>query len=547
MNCDAFRDQAVHVLLGEADAALARAWRAHAAQCVACARESAAVEQLLTRVRTIDAPATSTSFKARTMARLTSEHSAEESEYLATAGLGMRARATVAFVRHRVSSSFGLRILLAVAAIHVFALTGFLIWTSATSAPSRDRGVAQPPGSESSTPADADAVVQLEPVEPVEPGDELAADPFDSTPFSPSIDTDLMDLEDLGEVVVVEPPDRLIPPELREPLPPLSPGDLEEAREATDRNNRLELERYMRAERFTAPRRTPRELAIHKGLKWLASLQESDGSFDPTPHGGGAEARVGMTALAMSAFLVNADKGVPGGLFRQHVRKGFDYLRQSRDDSNTFGNVRGAADVTLFNHALATYAFTENYILTGGDDAKLLSDAVLRLDDLSQLRAKRDRRPADDTTAPWVALALARAQSAGVSAPVDLADSVAVAKSFVATLVEPRQVSAAAIVVNMLPPQTLDRPPIDVLLDRARAPDRREPTLIYFATVDFHQRGGSDWNRWNDTLAPILLDTQDSGGAWVAAFNWGPISRSGGDVYETALHILSLSEETIRR
>jgi hypothetical protein len=168
----------------------------------------------------------------------------------------------------------------------------------------------------------------------------------------------------------------------------------------------------------------------------------------------------------------------------------------------------------------------------------------------------RERRDADNTSAPWVAYALEAAARARVPAPLDLAAATGHARTFVARIVDPQALAVtgvwpdaqltAAAAVSALEPGTAEaavvRPPFDVLLACLLDPSRREPSRIFFATIDLEQRGGLEWSRWREHLVRELPKAQRDDGAWPAEYTWDPIGRAGGDVYETALAVLSLSE-----
>ena len=244
---------------------------------------------------------------------------------------------------------------------------------------------------------------------------------------------------------------------------------------------------------------------------------------------------------------------------------GLKYLRSSVTADRTIGAVRGDQDVVLFNHAVATLAFAEHYLLRPDSDVELLSDALERLEDLGSRRRFRERQEADNITAPWVALALETARAAGVPAVIDLGRAAEDAQSFVAKLVDLDPNSGLAVLPGeqlcaMACASALDslfddvrdhdryQPPINLLLQHLREPSLREPTKIFFAALDALQRGGIEWQRFGSAASEVLLASQNRDGSWSQEYEWDPVGSMGGELYETALAvmILSVSERIAR-
>jgi hypothetical protein len=99
------------------------------------------------------------------------------------------------------------------------------------------------------------------------------------------------------------------------------------------------------------------ELAVGRGLAWLARQQRADGSwiFDGTS----AADRIAATGMALLPFLA-AGETHKTGKHRQTVLRGLQYLiSQQRSD----GGFNGSA-VTMYSHGLATVALNEAYGMT---------------------------------------------------------------------------------------------------------------------------------------------------------------------------------------
>ena len=85
------------------------------------------------------------------------------------------------------------------------------------------------------------------------------------------------------------------------------------------------------------------EEAVHAALKWLADNQERDGRWNPARHrggderhvfgrdrfGAGAQADMGISALALLAFLASGHTHEEG-LYRENVQRGLEFLLRSQ-------------------------------------------------------------------------------------------------------------------------------------------------------------------------------------------------------------------------
>ncbi len=558
-SCTEVRDMLVDLALGEVDAETAAAIAAHRASCAGCEREARRTEALLAGVRRLAAPAASPSFRPSLRRKLVAVRRAEEDEAVRRASFGERAAAELAYVGHRLRTSTGLRVLLGVAAVH---LVGFVVWLvlgadRADPAPSRGGGgeVVRAPSTAPAPSERGDATS----------GEDAASEPSVVIDDRPPTPEELARLEPpLPGDVHVEPPDDPLPSvspverAARRPLDPWPADAVREGKELVELDNRRVEFRFRLRDRFVERPDGPADRAVRRGMRWLVQQQDPDGSWDPSPYGGEAEARVGTTALCTLALMANAERGVPGGLHRAAVERAFDYLRAQRLEDGTIGAVRGDDDVVLFNHATATLAFAESWALRRGGDEALLADALERLDDLGSRRRFRERQEADDITAPWVAMALETARAAGVPAAVNLDRAAAGARRFVAKLVDVDPTTgkvllpgdqlcaiAATAALDPFGDRELDfeayRPPVELLLTHLAAPSLREPTKIHFAALDLHQRGGVDWARWDEAARETLLGVQHEDGSWTAEYEWDPVQAMGGDLYETALTLMTLS------
>lgn len=540
MNCTECVDLAIHVLLGQETPETAARWNEHRARCSACGAEAARVAELLKRVRAYDAPPTRATFRAELRERLSG---LGYDELLREARPRDRVAARWAWVRHRVRTSVGVKTWLAAAAAVVVSA---LAWNA------RDERDALP-GDLVGLAPEVPAAPTTAPANPPE----AVSDSAPETPPPPRV----APRSDVAFGAPDDVQDKALTDAALEPSPPLPPDVLARIELATERMNRFATARHLLRKRLRGEADggglTPAaETAMRDATRWLLDQQFDDGSFDPARFEGQPEARVGVTALALLALQRGSVRGVPTGLLTQRVSRGMEWLRSTRDDAGTLGFVKGAAAVTLFNHAAATLVFAERYVLAGGADEALLSDAVLRLDDLNRQRQGREAQDGDVVAARFAALALEAARSAGVPTVLNLDRVVAQARaefegsidtSLIASGALPVPQLQAAVTASAIDPYytaapvlratTLPVPTVMQVLDR---PELREPSLLFCATIDLHARGGTGWATFEAKLLAALAQTQQRNGSFRAEYAFDAVGRAGGVLYETALGVLTL-------
>ncbi len=539
MNCTECVDLAVHVLLGQESPATTALWHEHRKQCSACGAEAARLAELMKRVHAYDAPPTRASFRAELRERL-SELGYDE--LLRAAPVLDRAAARWAWVRYRVRTSAAVKSLLAAAAIVIVAAVAWKARGEREPQPNAWVGAA-PAVENSASPAD-DAPVAVPDASPP-----IAQPPRANTPSDVAFGAP----EEVQDKALAETP--------TEPQPPLPPDVLSRLELATERLNRFATARHLlrtrlRGETPSAELTPAAETAMRDATRWLLDQQFEDGSFDPTRFEGQPEARVGVTALALLAMQRGGVRGVPTGLLAQRIGRGMDWLRSTRDGAGTLGGVKGAEAATLFNHAAATLAFAERYVLTGGADEALLSDAVLRLDDLNRQRQGREAKDGDVVAARFAALALEAARAAGVPTVLDLDRVVAQARAefegsidigLIASGALPIPQLQAAVTAGAIDPYYTAAPvvrattlPVPTVMQVLERPELREPSLLFCATIDLHARGGTGWTTFARKLEAELVGTQQRNGSFRADYAFDAVGRAGGVLYETALGVLTL-------
>ena len=161
------------------------------------------------------------------------------------------------------------------------------------------------------------------------------------------------------------------------------------------------------------------EGAVLRALHWLKEHQNPDGSW-------GGHYKPSMTGLALLTFLAHGERQ-DSAAYGETVQKGVQYLmevgRKSKDG-------RLANEHVEYQHAIATYALSEDYALTQiGDLLDVLEKAVLLIvksqapngswDYGYNAKGREDpKRPGGDTSiVGWNVQALKAAKLAGVKAP----------------------------------------------------------------------------------------------------------------------------------
>ncbi|MHC4821579.1 MAG: prenyltransferase/squalene oxidase repeat-containing protein, partial [Planctomycetota bacterium] len=123
--------------------------------------------------------------------------------------------------------------------------------------------------------------------------------------------------------------------------------------------------------------------ALAAGLDWLARNQEPDGRWEPhgkdapdplrtSPEGGSSHHAPGLTGVAVLAFL-GAGETHESAKYGANIGRALKYLKGLQDPEGCFGP--RVTQHYVYNHALATLAFTEAYGMT---KSPLFEDAARR-------------------------------------------------------------------------------------------------------------------------------------------------------------------------
>jgi len=338
--------------------------------------------------------------------------------------------------------------------------------------------------------------------------------------------------------------------------------------------DRIRLTRWVLFARLPGPRRDDllakyggserTEAAVARGLAWLARTQESDGHWDAALHGGYARYDVGVTALAVLAFL-GAGEGGSNSTHAEAVDRAIRYLLAAQEATGLIGGDEPFEQWTyLYNHAAATQALLEAYLLSvhRRELRDPVTRALERLVDLQNQdggwRYTKRSTASDASVTSWALTTLALARRAGLLGDHDEAFERARAwlrertseTGFTgyrrAPLVGERPLGTTAAAFSAL---AASFPPVRgseekrrqerALLECARSFNETDADLVtaHLLGNALFQLGGPAWTSWNERIAGWVVETQDVGGSWPSAGRFGP---AGGRVAATALAVLTL-------
>lgn len=338
------------------------------------------------------------------------------------------------------------------------------------------------------------------------------------------------------------------------------------------------------------------EAAVARGLRWLASVQNNDGSWSLKSYGKNSRGDAAGTSLALLPFL-GAGQTHESGIYRENVAKGLAWLIDHQLDNgdlreglrpNTRKNrnelVKGLeSNYGMYAHGQATIVLSEALALTG--DQTLAEPTQLAIDFIQESQyegggwrykphnASSNRKEVGDTSVfGWQLMALhsARAPNMGIEVDDDvmkladyyldrasaneewLEDSDYPAREGSLYQYMPgdddptKTMTAEAILCRMYLGWERDDPRIMTAvkwLQEEHPPDEGRPNMYYwyYGTQVFHHYGGKRWEKWNATMRELLLRSQEkkgrNAGSWNSRdFRYGGVSR----IYLTSLAVCTL-------
>jgi prenyltransferase beta subunit len=292
----------------------------------------------------------------------------------------------------------------------------------------------------------------------------------------------------------------------------------------------------------------PTKKAIDKGLEWLASKQEQDGSFSDGPYAH----NTAITAYAMLAFMSQGH--LPNqGLYGPEVAKAARFLVASARPND--GYLIGARGGNMYCHGMATLALAELWGQTGDDELKPVVKKAVDLIVKCQnpqggWRYEPAPTGADISVTIMQVMALRAAKNGGMHVP-DATMKKAIA--YIKSCYNPRVGGFSYQPGGGAPGFARTAAGMCVLFLSGEYEAKEIPEAVkylqknfdspmhffygqYYASHAMHQVGGKDWEDWYERLQKYFVPKQSPDGSW---------ARTGryevGPVYQTAIAVIALS------
>lgn len=328
------------------------------------------------------------------------------------------------------------------------------------------------------------------------------------------------------------------------------------------------------------------EEAIENGLAYLASIQNSDGSWSLQGHGTNVILRsdTAATGLCLLSF-----QGA-GYTHMQHqyadtVSRGLKFLidnQKTNGDLYRSENELSDRNVAFYSHGIASLALCEAYGMTQDTELRTAAQGCLNYIAGTQHRERGGWRytaqvSADTSVTGWMMMSLKSGQLSGLEVRESTYDGINQWLRFSQASPErtdryrynpfapdtPTQrhgrtptptMTAVGMLMRMYQGWKRDKPTMksaaDYLLKykpqmgTKRSPQRDAYYWYYATQVMFHM-GGEYWEKWNQALTPILLESQvkngPKAGSWdpqlPIADRWSP---HAGRLYVTTMNLLNL-------
>lgn len=343
-------------------------------------------------------------------------------------------------------------------------------------------------------------------------------------------------------------------------------------------------ERETQASQSLGPLAPQTELAIERGLQFLAQHQRPDGSWHLEDFDQPVRMRstTAATALALLAFQ---GAGYTHRQFKyERVCKGaIDSLlagQQTNGDLYRREDEVSDANAWLYSHAMASLALCEAYGMT--QDESIRSGAQAAIDFLVDSQDHEGggwrylpKVGSDTSVTGWVMMAFQSADLAGLSVPKEAYQGIerwlensqmrdapylyrynwqANTPSTEHGRIPTPVMTSVGLLMRLYTGWKRDHPNMrrgtDWLLrflpaEGTPANPSRDTYYWYYATQVMFHAGGEKWKAWYGDLYPMLIRTQVQDGDWSGSWDpLGPIPDAwgeyGGRLYVTTLNLLSL-------
>ena len=313
--------------------------------------------------------------------------------------------------------------------------------------------------------------------------------------------------------------------------------------------------------------------AIRRGLTWIEQHQHRDGhwslnEFHKNCQGhkqcsgrGGSRSDTAGTGLALLPFLGDGNTHQEGP-YQDLVANGITWLvKNQKPDGNLFTG--GEGNAFMYSHGIATIALCECYGMTGDqslrDPAQRAIDFIVAAQDPKTGGWRyRPRDSGDTSVVGWQVMALKSGQMAALNVPAKSLqdaqrwlDSVAGKKNRLGQFsyqrnrnFNPAMTAEAILCLEYLDNERESESLMqgtEFLLKNLPAKNRETSYYWYYGTQSMFHLQGEPWRRWNESIHPLLVQTQRKDGPMIGT--WDPKDqweKSGGRIYATSLRILML-------
>ncbi|MCR4315412.1 MAG: terpene cyclase/mutase family protein [Planctomycetes bacterium] len=348
--------------------------------------------------------------------------------------------------------------------------------------------------------------------------------------------------------------------------------------------------------RYAEDSESIRPALISSALDWLKRHQSPDGAWyaegfhslcgtdrdlqkvcanaDGTADSGSSDADIGVTSLALLAFL-GAGNTITHGQYRGVVRSALRFILQNQQGDGFVGKLSG---LEIWNQALAAMALSEAYAMTGvgrlAEPAQRAVDYLVRFKLLNSGWGETSSdAEANSFNTGWVIIALKSAKIAGLNAPQscfddgvafieDVTDSTTgIARWSVSNMIDPRgrfsnQTTTAAALISKLfcrvpRSNSENEAAADFIVSSFQSLDSAESsdfTGWYLSDLALFQMGSRWWDDYAEAFQPMAFDFIRDEPESCAAGSYDPaygFSTIGGRVYTTAA--LTMALEVYRR
>ena len=304
------------------------------------------------------------------------------------------------------------------------------------------------------------------------------------------------------------------------------------------------------------------EAAVETGLGWLAKVQEADGSWLGGPGGEGPRYEVGITGLALMAFL-GAGHTHADGPHKATVAKGIEWLKANQAADGAFPKRR-----SFYEQGIAAIALGEAYALTQDKAVCPAAERAILFIARQQpehggfrYQGGTGEQDGDLSVSGWQMIAMITGFCGGIEGVPEqaVARSRALLKSAyredggsVYVVGMQGQTSVSMTAVGALCRQFLGGPEADreiqASVEYLDARGRRggagaralggDLYYTYYSCLAIFQAGGKYWERWNKAYRTKLVEAQEEQGSWDPARD--ALGMGAGRAYTTAMAILCL-------